>query len=779
MKRVEAFVRFVERHRRWVYAALIAMVAAAGMQFPKIHIDTDPENMLPADEPVRVAHHKLKKDFKLSDLIVVGVVHESDPHGVWTPETLKHVWEIARRVKKIDGVVAVDVMSLATSDMVESGGGMLDIHTIMPKPPATQAEADALKKKVLADPLLAEKLASGDGQGLAIYVPIKKKMISYRVSQEIRKIIREVAGDHPAEQYHIAGLPVAEDTFGHDMFLQMAISAPLAGLVLMIMLWWFFRHWAFVAGPMMVAMVAVVVTMGLLIGMGYTVHIMSSMIPIFLMPIAVVNSVHILSHFFDHYQRLCQCMDTLNKVIADLFKPMLYTTLTTVAGFGSLALTPIPPVQVFGVFVAFGVLLSWAVTLVLLPAFLISLGDERLGRIVRQLKPAEQSALGHWLPRIGNFAIARAHLITVIFAALFALSFWGMSKIVINDNPVNWFKAGEPVRVADTVMNRHFAGTYTAFLRFDGAPEVMKRPEVARWLEGLQKALEADRSVGKTTSYVDLVKRVNWAMHDEDERYEVVPKTKDEIAQYLFLFGMSGNPRDLDHFIDYDAKSANVWIQMTSGDNQNMARVVQVAEDYMAKHPAPDGLKHTWAGLTYINKVWQDKMVAGMMDALLGSYVVVFVLMLILFRSFVWAVVSMLPLTFTIAFSYGVIGLIGKSYDMPVAVLSSLALGLSVDFAIHFIERYREERRRHPNLIAALEAIFGETGRAIAKNALVVSIGFTPLLFAPLVPYVTVGVLLASIMALSWVATMLLLPALIAGFRIGERKAQTLIQEVK
>ncbi|MDX8402491.1 MAG: MMPL family transporter, partial [Mariprofundaceae bacterium] len=643
-------------------------------------------------------------------------------------------------------------------------------HTIMPRPPATQAEADALKQKVLADPLLAEKLASGDGKGLAIFVPIKEKMISYRVSEEIRAIVHEVAGEGSTAQYHIAGLPVAEDTFGHDMFLQMAISAPLAGLVLCIMLWWFFRHWAFVAGPMMVAMVAVITTMGALIGAGFTVHIMSSMIPIFLMPIAVVNSVHILSHFFDHYQRICHCTDTLNKVIADLFKPMLYTTLTTVAGFGSLALTPIPPVQVFGMFVAFGVLLSWAVTLLMLPAFLVSLGDARLGRIVEQLKPAEESALGNWLPKVGRFALGRAQLVIVGFAALFALGFFGMSKIVINDNPVNWFKQGEPVRVADAVLNRHFAGTYSVFLRLDGAADAMKRPDVARWVEGLQQALEADASVGKTSSYVDLVKRVNWAMHDEDAAYERVPDAQDEIAQYLFLFGMSGNPRDLDHFIDYEAKSANVWIQLTSGDNSNVARMVGVAEDWMAAHPAPAGLKTTWAGLTYINMVWQDKMVSGMMDALLGSYAVVFVLMLILFRSVVWAVVSMLPLTFTIAFSYGVIGLIGKSYDMPVAVLSSLALGLSVDFAIHFIERYREERRRRTSLAEAVEAIFGETGRAIAKNALVVSIGFTPLLFAPLVPYITVGVLLASIMALSWVATMLLLPALIGRFRIGESK---------
>lgn len=768
---MKSFITWIEEHRKWVYAALLLMVAVAGAQFPSIKIDTDPENMLPADEPVRVAHHQLKKDFKLSDMIAVGVVDETNPHGVWTPQTLKHVWEIAQRIRKIDGVIAVDLMSLATSDTIESGGGLLDIHTIMPTPPTTQQEADRLRAQVLGNPLLVEKLASGDGKGLGIYVPIKEKMISFRVSEEIRKIIADVAGAHPAEQYHIAGLPVAEDTFGHDMFMQMAISAPLAGLVLCIMLWWFFRHWAFVAGPMMVAMVAVIVTMGAMIGLGFTVHIMSSMIPIFLMPIAVVNSVHILSHFFDHYQRSRHCMNTLNQIVGDLFKPMLYTTLTTVAGFGSLALTPIPPVQAFGSFVAFGVLLSWAVTIVLLPAFLIGLGDERLGRICSKLGNSDEQGMGRWLAQVGRLSTARAGVIGFAFAALFVISFYGMSRIVINDNPVNWFKQGEPVRVADKVMNRHFAGTYSVFLRLDGPAESMKSPEVARWIGALQQALEADKSVGKSTSYVDLVKRVNWAMHDGNDAWFRIPDTRDEIAQYLFLFGMSGNPRDLDHFLDYQAKSANVWLQLSSGDNQNMNRVYDLAERWIAAHPAPMGVRHTWAGLTYINKVWQDKMVSGMMDALLGSYIVVFVLMLVLFRSLVWAFVSMLPLSFTIAFSYGVIGLVGKSYDMPVAVLSSLALGLSVDFAIHFIERYREERKRTGSLDAALAAIFGETGRAIAKNALVVSIGFTPLLFAPLVPYITVGVLLASIMGLSWVATMLLLPALIKQFQLGERRS--------
>ena len=103
---------------------------------------------------------------------------------------------------------------------------------------------------------------------------------------------------------------------------------------------------------MIIAMGSVIVTMGLLVVTGNTVHIMSSMIPIFIMPIAVLDSIHVLSEFFDRYPETGRRRETLEEVMRTLFTPMLYTSLTTVAGFGSLAFAPIPPVKVFGVFVA-------------------------------------------------------------------------------------------------------------------------------------------------------------------------------------------------------------------------------------------------------------------------------------------------------------------------------------------------------------------------------------------------------------------------------------------
>ena len=101
---------------------------------------------------------------------------------------------------------------------------------------------------------------------------------------------------------------------------------------------------------------------------------------------------------------------------------------------------------------------------------------------------------------------------------------------------------------------------------------------------------------------------------------------------------------------------------------------------------------------------------------------------------------------------------------MPMAVLSTLVLGIGVDFAIHFVVRYRELAAETQSMVTALNRFFEEPARALTRNALIIAIGFVPLFFASLVPYIVVGALLASIMLLSWLATLLLLPALIASF---------------
>ncbi|MCA8950872.1 MAG: MMPL family transporter, partial [Planctomycetes bacterium] len=302
MKLAAAIAEFSVRRRRLVATLTLAvtglLLLAAVLpsvwprSFPSLHpvtVDTDPENMLAADEPARVFHRETRERFALSDIVVVGVVDEQDPDGVFNTTTLGHVYDLAQYAKSLhwpgpdgepEGVVAVDLLAPSTVDDISQGGlGSVRFEWLMPTPPQTAEEARAVRDRAQRIPFLDGTLVSEDGRALALYVPITQKDLSYRVAERLRERIATYGG---TEEYHITGLPVAEDTFGVEMFVQMAISAPLAMLVIFLLMLWFFRRIALVVGPMILAMVSVIVTMGALIVAGQPIHIMSSMIPIFI-----------------------------------------------------------------------------------------------------------------------------------------------------------------------------------------------------------------------------------------------------------------------------------------------------------------------------------------------------------------------------------------------------------------------------------------------------------------------------------------------------------------
>jgi hypothetical protein len=843
---------FPIQHARLVFVGLAVLTIGLGSAIPSIKIDTDPETMLSADDPARVFHNETKEEFALHDLIVVGVVNDAEPEGVFNPESLGRIHELNERLKSIDGVIARDVLGPSTMDNIEQAGpGTIRFEWLMEEAPKTPEEALAIKEAALRLPMLRGTVVSEDGDSVALYVPIESKDQSHRISEEIEAIIAGF-GDN-TDEFYITGLPVAEDTFGNEMFKQMAVSAPLAALVIFLLMWWFFRSFSLVLSPMIVAMSTVTITMGTLIASGFTVHIMSSMIPIFLMPIAVVDSVHLLSEFVDIYPKTGDRKVAIKEVVGHLFAPMLYTSLTSAAGFLSLTLTPIPPVRVFGVFVAMGIGVAFVLTILFVPAYIAALPEKRLAALLSAKRDASEGGLlGRVVEAVGAKSLRFAKPILVVTVAAIAISGYGITQININDNPVRWFKPSHKIRVADRVLNQELAGTYTAFLimkqdtdakaeivaagdkALEGASDAMRtrwdvlkadaetaskeeatnvsdsliettsdlvfdtsgeeseqwqavqtaleeaqtasktfqNPEHLAYIERLQEAADALPLVGKTSSIADVVKTVYRELisgKDEDFR---IPSSTEGVAQTLLQFQSSHRPNDLWHLVSPDYRESAIWVQLRSGDNQDMMSVKTDLDAFLAADPPPEGLHAQWAGLTFLNTVWQEEMVGGMLESLMGAFVIVFLMMVILFRSPVYGALAMVPLTITIVFTYGLIGLVGKDYDMPVAVLSSLTLGLSVDFAIHFLERARAIQRETGDWRETMSLMFQEPGRAITRNAIVIAIGFLPLLAAPLVPYNTVGFLMAAIMAVSSVVTVVLLPAIMMQIqnRLSPRK---------
>lgn len=766
--------------------------------FPYIKTDTDPVHMLPQDNPVVTLHNQVKQDFNVSDIVALGV-ESRNGKTLFTPEILNRLKKITDEIlliKDVDGsdiFITEDLLSITTiDDIVKNEKGELLVTKLVTRLPQSQNEANEILERLNNNPMLGGKVAAKDGSLVGIFIPLAngKKDRSYYLSQKIKEIAQKHLTND--QSYYFAGLPVAESTFGNEMFIQMAVYAPMAGLVIFLLLLLFFKSVKVVIAPMALAMMAVIWSMGALVFSGNVIHIMSSMIPIFIMPIAVLDSVHILSVLSTKIGKGLTRKDAIKEVILDLFNPMFYTSLTTVIGFASLATTGIPPVMVFGVTVAFGVAISFLLTIIFIPAYTMLVSEGALSKFGHVESP--RSMINRLMNFLKSLSTKGNKTILVFSILLIATSIIGVSKIIINDNPVRWFKKDHELRIADVQMNNALAGTYMTNLVFsfdqnesehntdsddDFSEEVVvdhktiKDAEVIKYIDQVGLFLQSLKDVkgnyliGGTTSISDVIKKVGQVALGKSD----LPKTREEVSQYMFLFesGDIKKGRDMWKLITRgDSKKAQMWIHFKSGDNQNMNFVRSKLDEYIKNNPVPviDGetLNIKWSGLMQINSVWQDEMVKGMKDALIGSFIIVFFMMTILFRSVSWSVVAMLPLSITILFIYGAIGFSGKYYDMPIAVLSSLTLGLSIDFAIHFVEHAVKYNKSLKDYRKTFDKLFSGTAQAIWRNVLVIAVGFVPLFFAALQPYFTVGMFFFLIMLVSGVTTLLVIPSILITF---------------
>ncbi len=855
-------ISFAVERTRWVVALIVIAIGFSIAFFPLIEMDTDPENMLRKDEVERVFYGKTKREFKLSDTVVVGIVNEKHPDGVFNVESLKKIYgltEFARSLCWKDednpgrsaGVIEIDMLAPSMVEHIsQKGPGVISFEWLMPEPPENREEALRIRDRALSNPLLKGRVVSGDGRALCIYLPLTSKMLSYKIYTRLQEKVKEIGGD---DEYHITGLPVAEGAVGVEMFTQIGIAPPLAMLLIMTLLFISFKRWGLVLLPLIIANISIICTMGLMIGLGFPVHILSSMLPIFLMSIAMVDSVHVISEFFDRYTKEKGRKKTIVEVMHTLFKPMLYTSLTTAAGFMSLVFAPIPPAQVFGGFLSIGVFLAWLITVIFTPAYVMMMPEKVFESLKKKKDSEQKTMLTKALGYIGRFTSKYGKAVIVTSLLIVSVSIWGITRIQVNDNYARRFTEEHPVRKGDIALNKHFDGIYTAFIimeteeksieqqkveinrlkqnitgklsegksGFAGYADkivsdleqafhskgdllkaidssvacidrlsadcsedeyyllqnireqlslekekqkIFKNPEVLKYMSDFQKSIGNLDVVGKSVSIADVVRKINQELRGGDDKFFTIPSSIQGVAECFMQYQQSHRPHDLWHMVTGDYGKANIMVQFKTGDSRDTQKVMDYVEEYFGKNPPPAGIDYRWSGLHYINRVLEKKLVRGFLESFIGSFIIVFIMMAYVFRSVWWGLLCMLPLTVTLIIIYGITGITGKDYDLPVAVLSALSIGMAVDFAIHFLERARVAYREKGCWKEVREVMFNEPGRAISRNVIVIAVGFLPLLLAPLVPYKTTGLMLFAILTVSGLITLLVLPAILKVF---------------
>ena len=584
--------------------------------------------------------------------------------------------------------------------------------------------------------------------------------------------IPEADPDKPVNDvFYLSGRPVIEVSAGlyamEDMKIMMPLLIAVIGIVLLVI----FRTWRGTLLPLMVMTTSIIWTFGLMVLLGYPLYTISTMLPIILVAVGIGDGVHLMSAYYDkvlnnpHESAKNIVKETTHK----LGPPLIMTSVTTAIGFLALTFAEMPPFRVFGVFALIGILLSWVITITLLPAVL-SMLQPKVGNYLAKRRSMrvceEKNKLALLLTTTGRWIEDHKKQAVIALGVLLVVALAGTSKLYVDSSWMSDFKEDTDIAIANAKVNEKFAGSIFLNIVIEANEKnAFKNPVLLNKMEDLQTYVETLPFVGDTLSLVDYIKSMNKALNNGDEAFNQIPELQKQIAEYLFLFSVSGRPQQLDEVIDYDYKTGLITTFIKTDHTKDLKVVIDGVNNYVAEHFQGLGVDVNLAGSGNNSYVWADLLIGSQTDALVLSKVAIFIVAGLVFASLIAGIYVVIPVTLSTLLVAGFAGIFSIPLDVSTALAAGIAIGVGVDYAVHFLFRYNAELKESGDHEQAIANTLRTTGHTIVINAIVVSIGFAVLLFSSFPPHVKLGAFVTAYMIVSCLVAIWVLPSLLSYFR--------------
>jgi len=742
---------------RWPWITLGILLLITGVflaGIPRLQIDNSVDSMLPDDHPARLLYDEVNDTFGGTDVMVIAV-HSED---IFSEGTLSQVIELTETLQRLPGVD--EVVSLSTAKRMDGEDGTLVVRELMPKAPETDAARDDLRTYVVGQEMYVNNIISSDGLYAGIVVELLPNVDDSAVYTSLRQVIDAQAN---ADDIYVAGGPAVNAEMTTSMKGDLVQLIPFVLLVLAIVLYLSLRTVAGVILPLAVVLLTVIWTAGLMAWLGIPMAMISTTLPIMLIAIGVADAIHILTEYYAGLRGGEEKRSAIRTVVKHIGVAIVLTSITTLVGFLSLGTSPVQQVMQFGLFVGFGVMAALAITLTLIPAALELGRGPKLGAR-KATKPSISTRVLTWLSK---FVVKRRKALLIVGSVLFVLAAIGSTRLAVETNTLRFFRPETPIREATEVVDSSFGGSESLSVIVNGD---IKSPDVLNGMLEFQDWANTLPEVGYTASVADYVTQINEALHDNDPVERVIPQTRNAVAQEILLYEMSSDPSDFARVVNYNYEQARVVLRMESLSSSELGALVQQVEDE-AVRSADSQFDVEVMGSTYLFKVLTDLLVSGQILSLLVSLLGVALVVGLIFRSVRFGLLSMIPLGFTITLNFGIMGWLNIPLDTATTMLASIAIGIGVDYTVHFLSKYRRELRAGNTSHAAVGETIQTTGRAISYNVVAVAAGFAVLLFSSFGPIATLGALVALSMGVSGLAALTLLPAALIATEAKGKKA--------
>ncbi len=633
--------------------------------------------------------------------------------------------------------------------------------------------------------------------------------------------------DEQFEFFPVGNPPMME--FMMDVLTQMQVLGLVMVLIFTLLLYTLFRSFSAVLWPMVTIAASMTWTWGLTVWLGVTISQMIALTVMLVFAVGIADCVHVMSAYFGFRRKGDDHYDALSKSYGKTGLAILVTTITTMAGVLALTTSELVPIQVFGMMSAFGVVLAFFFTLVLLPILLdlwhpgapeaddASLAD-RIGALWHRLSNGTKIGaaliyivamylmLGPWvgmyitvislltyivvnwqlaiLSAVPNFVARRPWLVLSVFAGLFALCSYGMTLIRIDSNMTELTKEGSAIRVAYETVDENMAGAMSMVIMVDThTSDGLYNPRLLQAMDQLQSRIETSYSdqVTRTNSLANIVKDTYKIMSDDDPAYYRVPDDDQMISQLLYLFN-SANPEDRRALVSDDYSRSHISLNIYNAGSYQYQRFFEEISQEIDEVFGPlesefPELEVYLTGSMALLMRMADEVANSQFSSFTFAIAVISVIMIITLGSLQGGLMAMIPNMIPALLGFGLMGLLGIALDTDTLLIAPLIIGIAVDDTIHFMTHYRVELIRTGSISESLVSTIRDVGQAVMFTTMVLGLGFALLSFSDYLGMAKMGFFGSAAIFVALLCDLFLIPAMIIIFKptFGVKDADTRI----
>lgn len=756
--RLERYARSVVAHRLMVVAAVMAITAGLGTQLSNLHLEIRRRANLPDNHPSVQIQNRISDIFGGEAIVIIGVIAR---HGdIFNPTMLGKIQRITDRLRSSSNVIEPSLFSLASPyvrSVSVAPDGTMRVAPLMADDLQDAAEVDAVRKIVERDALLRESLVSADERAAVIVADFDDRITDI----ELAAFVEEVVAPERDESVTIAlaGAPILRKELARYTAM-MAFLFPLAVVIIGLVHYEAFRTVQAMLLPLVTALLSVVWALGIMGLLGLPMDTWSAMTPVLILAIAAGHAVQILKRYYEEYAIVGDSDEAVVRSLVTVGPVMLTAGLIAAAGFASLTTFGITSVRAFGALLAGGIVSALIIEMTFTPACRSLLPAPRRRELIREGGPR---TLDRLLERVGRVTVERPGRVVAIGLLTVAVVGMGVIRLRVDNSFRLWFSPSTQVRIDDALLNEILPGTATLRILIEGTrPDAILDPDLLRAMADLEAEMRRSPEIGGVTSIADHVCRMHQAMHDGDPEMYAIPDDPRVVGEYLFLYGASAGPDGLSAFVDADNRNAVIRAlsktDSAAFSRELLERLRAFATQRFAGLPARVGIAGGTLGVqTAMNDIVVREKVVNMVQV--GT--IIFLLCSLVLRSLAGALLVLMPLTLAVAAILGVMGWAGIWLDMSTAAITAMGVSIGADFALYLLFRVREELNAGRTLDAALQCGLQTSGKAAMYVSSAVVAGYLTLALSGFSVWMRLAFLTSTTVALSAVATCVLLPAII------------------